>query len=72
MGKHHALGIAGRARRVGEQREIILCSRIDLALDEAGILGAEVAAGRLDLLERFEERTVVLPHAERVVIDQKA
>ena len=28
--------------------------------------------GSLDLLERFEERIVVLPHAKRVVVDQKA
>ena len=72
MREHHALGTAGGARRVGKQSEVVGATARDFLREIIGVVGRKRASGRLDVGEGFEIGLAVLPHAERVVIDQKA
>ena len=72
VGDHRALGAAGRAGGVRDDGDVRRLPLVDLGLEVAGMLGAELAAGLLHVLVGLEPVVLVPAHAAGVVIDHEA
>ena len=72
MGDHRALRIAGGARGVADERQILALALLDGGLEVAGVGLGELAPERLHVGERLEPVVLVMQHAARIVVDDDA
>ncbi len=72
MGQHGALGVAGSARGVADERHLVGLALFDLGLEMIRVLATEVPAQLHDLLVRLEPVQPVAPDAARVVVHDQS
>jgi hypothetical protein len=65
---HHALGLAGRARGVGQQRQVVQAAGLDLALEALRVAAVFLAARRQQGVEGVQQVVAVRPHARVVPV----
>jgi len=62
MADHHPLGLAGGARGIGQQRQVVDAACGNLVLEALGVAPVLLAAGCAECVERMQQVVPVRPH----------
>jgi hypothetical protein len=71
VGEHDALGVAGGARGVADERHVVPAPSLDLGREGGGLAGRALPTQGLHVRERLHPVRLVVDHPARIVVDHE-